>query len=90
MSETEQPSEQIAQLLLRISLLERQVLQAKDQIIGDYENIAELSHRLTIAQENNEKLREEIKRIHSSTAWRLGRLILSPVRTLIFVHQKLR
>ena len=90
MSETEQPSEQIAQLLLRISLLERQVLQAKDQIIGDYENIAELSHRLTIAQENNEKLREEIKRIHSSTAWRLGRLILSPVRTLKFVHQKLR
>ena len=90
MNETEQPSEQIAQLLLRISLLERQVLQAKDQIIGDYENIAELSHRLTIAQENNEKLREEIKRIHSSTAWRLGRLILSPVRTLKFVHQKLR
>ena len=90
MSETEQPSEQIAQLLLRISLLERQVLQAKDQIIGDYENIAELSLRLTIAQENNEKLREEIKRIHSSTAWRLGRLILSPVRTLKFVHQKLR
>ena len=90
MNETEQPSEQIAQLLLRISLLEHQVLQAKDQIIGDYENIAELSHRLTIAQENNEKLREEIKRIHSSTAWRLGRLILSPVRTLKFVHQKLR
>ena len=90
MKKTEQPREQIAQLLLRISLLERQVLQAKDQIIGDYENIAELSHRLTIAQENNEKLREEIKRIHSSTAWRLGRLILSPVRTLKFVHQKLR
>ena len=82
MTEAEEQTEQVAQLVLRISLLERQVLQAKDQIIGDYAHIAELSHRLTIAQVNNEKLREEIKRVHSSTAWRLGRLILSPVRLL--------
>jgi len=82
MTEAEEQTEQVAQLVLRISLLERQVLQAKDQIIGDYAHIAELSHRLTITQVNNEKLREEIKRVHSSTAWRLGRLILSPVRLL--------
>jgi len=82
MNETEQLREQVAQLVLRISVLEHQVLQARDQIIGDYAHIVELSHRLTIAQVNNEKLREEIKRVHSSTAWRLGRLILSPVRLL--------
>lgn len=90
MTDTGDQREQVAQLVLRISVLEHQVLQAKDQIIGDHANNAELSHRLTIAQKNNQKLREEIKRIHSSTAWRLGRLILSPVRTLKFVARKLR
>jgi predicted nucleic acid-binding Zn-ribbon protein len=90
MSETEQLREQVAQLLLRISVLERQVLQAKDQIIGDHARNGELMHRLTIAQKNNKKLRDEIKGIHSSTAWRMGRLILSPVRTLKFVARKLR
>ena len=90
MKKTEQPREQIAQLLLRISLLERQVLQAKDQIIGDHAQNGELLHRLAIAQKNNKKLREEVKLIYSSTTWRLCRLILSPVRTLKLVHQKLR
>ena len=90
MKKTEQPSEQIAQLLLRISLLERQVLQAKDQIIGGYARNGELLHSLAIAKKNEQKLREEVKLIYSSTAWRLGRLILSPVRTLKLVHQKLR
>jgi len=90
MTEAEEQREQVAQLVLRISVLERQVLQAKDQIIGDYANNAELSDRLTIVQKNNQKLREEIKRIHSSTTWRLGRLILSPIRTLKLVLKKLR
>jgi hypothetical protein len=90
MSETEQLREQVAQLVLRISVLEHQVLQARDQIIGDHARNGELLHRLTIAQKNNKKLREEIKRIHLSTAWRLGRVLLSPVRTLKFVARKLR
>ena len=90
MNETEQLREQVAQLVLRISVLEHQVLQARDQIIGDHARNGELLHRLTIAQKNNKKLREEIKRIHSSTAWRLGRVLLSPVRTLKLVVRKLR
>ena len=90
MTDAEGQSEQIAQLVLRISVLEHQVLQARDQIIGAYARNGELSHRLTIAQKNHKKLREEIKRIHSSTAWRLGRLLLSPVRTLKLVVRKLR
>lgn len=90
MNEAEQPSEQIAQLLLRISALEHQVLQAKDQIIGVYARNGELLHRLAIAQKNNKKLREEVKLIHSSTAWRIGRLLLSPVRTLKLVIRKLK
>ena len=90
MNETEQLREQIAQLLVRISVLEHQVLQAKDQIIGDHAQNGELLHHLAIAQKNEQKLREEVKLIYSSTAWRLGRLILSPVWTLKLVHQKLR
>ena len=90
MNETEQLREQIAQLLVRISVLEHQVLQAKDQIIGDHAQNGELLHHLAIAQKNEQKLREEVKLIYSSTTWRLCRLILSPVRTLKLVHQKLR
>ena len=90
MNETEQLREQIAQLLVRISVLEHQVLQAKDQIIGDHAQNGELLHRLTIAQKNNGALHKEVKSIRASMSWRLGRLILSPVRTLKFVHQKLR
>ena len=90
MNDTEQLREQIAQLLLRISALEHQVLQAKDQIIGVYARNGELLHRLAIAQKNNKKLREEVKLIHSSTAWRIGRLLLSPVRTLKLVIRKLK
>lgn len=90
MNEIEQLREQIAQLLVRISVLEHQVLQAKDQIIGDHAQNGELLHRLAIAQKNNKKLREEVKLIHSSTAWRIGRLLLSPVRTLKLVIRKLK
>ena len=90
MNDTEQLREQIAQLLLRISALEHQGLQAKDQIIGVYARNGELLHRLAIAQKNNKKLREEVKLIHSSTAWRIGRLLLSPVRTLKAIFRKLK
>ena len=90
MNDTEQLREQIAQLLVRISALEHQVLQAKDQIIGVYARNGELLHRLAIAQKNNKKLREEVNLIHSSTAWRIGRLLLSPIRTLKLVIKKLK
>ena len=78
------------ELELRILNLEHQVLQAKDQIIGDHARNGELLHRLAIAQKNNKKLREEVKLIHSSTAWRIGRLLLSPIRTLKLVIRKLK
>ena len=78
------------ELELRILNLEHQVLQAKDQIIGVYAQNGELLHRLAIAQKNNKKLREEVQLIHSSTAWRIGRLLLSPVRTLKLVFRKLK
>ena len=90
MNEIEQLREQIAQLLLRISALEHQVLQAKDQIIGDHARNGELLHHLAFAQKNNQKLREEVNLNHSSTAWRIGRLLLLPVRILKLVIRKLK
>ena len=78
------------ELELRVLNLEHQVQQSKDQIIGDHARNGELLHRLAIAQKNNKKLREEVQLIHSSTAWRIGRLLLSPVRTLKLVFRKLK
>ncbi len=87
---SEPTTEQVAQLVLRISVLERQVLQAKDQIIGDYANNAELSHRLTIAQKNNKALRKEVNSIRASMSWKVGRIVLLPVRILKLVIRKLK
>ena len=78
------------ELELRVLKLEHQALQAKDQIIGTLARNGELLHRLAIAQKNNKKLREEVQLIHSSTAWRIGRLLLSPVRTLKLIFRKLK
>ena len=90
MNEDEQLREQIAQLLLRISVLEHQVLQAKDQIIGDHARNGELLHRLTIAQKNNKALHKEVKSIRASMSWKVGRIVLLPVRILKLVIRKLK
>ena len=90
MNEIEQLREQIAQLLLRISALEHQVLQAKDQIIGDHARNGELLHRLTIAQKNNKALHKEAKSIRASMSWKVGRIVLLPVRILKLVIRKLK
>jgi predicted nucleic acid-binding Zn-ribbon protein len=88
--ENEQLREQVSQLLIRLSVLEHQVLQAKDQIVGDHARNGELLHRLTIAQKNNKKLREEVKSIHASTTWKLGRIVMLPIRLLKLVIRKLK
>ena len=90
MDETEQLREQLAQLLNRLTVLERQVLQAKDQIIGDHARNGELSHRLVIAQNNNKKLREEMGSIYSSKTWKFGKLVMLPIRLLKLVIRKLK
>jgi hypothetical protein len=88
--ENEQLREQVSQLLIRLSVLEHQVLQAKDQIVGDHARNGELLHRLTIAQKNNKKLREEVKSIHASTTWKLGSIVMLPIRLLKLVIRKLK
>jgi hypothetical protein len=90
MTGTEEQMEQVAQLVLRISVLERQVLQAKDQIIGDHARNGELLHRLTIAQKNNKALRKEVNSIRASMSWKVGRVVLLPVRILKLVIRKLK
>ena len=88
--ENEQLRDQVAQLLLRLSVLEHQVLQAKDQIVGDHARNGELLHRLNVAQKNNKKLRDEVKSIHASTTWKLGRMVMLPIRILKLVIRKIK
>jgi len=88
--ENEQLREQVSQLLIRLSVLEHQVLQSKDQIVGDHARNGELLHRLTIAQKNNKKLREEVQSIHASTTWKLGNIVMLPIRLLKLVIRKLK
>ena len=78
------------ELELRILNLEHQVLQAKDQIIGDHAQNGELLHRLTIAQKNNRALHKEVKSIRASMSWKVGRIVLLPVRILKLVIRKLK
>ena len=82
MNESEQLGDKMNELVLRISVLEHQVLQAKDQIIGDHARNGELLHRLGIAEKANNALRKEIKAIRVSTTWKLGRVVMLPVRVL--------
>jgi hypothetical protein len=90
MTDAREQREQVAQLVLRISVLEHQVLQAKDQIIGDHARNGELLHRLTIAQKNNKALRKDINSIRASMSWKVGRIVLLPVRILKLVFRKLK
>ena len=82
MNESEQLGDKMNELVLRISVLEHQVLRAKDQIIGDHARNGELLHRLGIAEKANNALRKEIKAIRVSTTWKLGRVVMLPVRVL--------
>ena len=80
--ENEQLREQVAQMTKHISTLEHQELRAKDQIIGDHARNGELVHRLDIAEKANKALRKEIKAMRVSTTWKLGRVVMLPVRVL--------
>ena len=82
MNESEKLGDKMNELVLRISVLEHQVLRAKDQIIGDHARNGELLHRLGIAEKANNALRKEIKAIRVSTTWKLGRVVMLPVRVL--------
>jgi chromosome segregation ATPase len=83
-------SDQLAVQSDQLAASQKHVLQARDQIIGLTARQAELDHRLRIARSNNDKLRRELKDVFGSRTWKLGRLLMLPVRVVRRVISKLK
>ena len=69
---------------------QRKILQARDQIIGLTAQLAERDHLLLVARKNNKILRQELKTISSSSTWKLGNILMTPVRVLRRLFMKNR
>ena len=70
----------IVELQEIIAVAQRNLLQARDQIIGNTARQAELDHHMGIARNDNEILRQEVNAIYRSRTWKLGRTAMLPLR----------
>ena len=75
-------SDHIVELQGIIAVAQRNLLQARDQIIGNTARQAELDHHMGIARNDNEILRQEINAIYRSRTWKLGRTAMLPLRII--------
>ena len=62
--------------------VETQLLHSRDFAIGAAAEVGE--HRALLEQEalRNKKLRNELGRVYKSSTWRIGRMMLFPIRVL--------
>jgi hypothetical protein len=62
--------------------VETQLLHSRDFAIGAAAEVGE--HRALLEQEalRNKKLRNELGRVYKSSTWRIGRMMLLPIRVL--------
>jgi chromosome segregation ATPase len=70
----------IVELQKLIAVAQRNLLQARDQIIGNTARQAELDHHMGIVRNDNEILRQEVNAIYRSRTWKLGRTVMLPLR----------
>jgi hypothetical protein len=73
-------SDHIVELQKLMAVAQRNLLQARDQIIGNTARQAELDHHMGIARNDNEILRQEVNAIYRSRTWKLGRTVMLPLR----------
>jgi hypothetical protein len=83
-------SEQLAAQSEQLAAKQRNLLQARDQIIGNAAYQGELDYRLGLARNENESLRQELNAVYRSRAWKLGRTILLPLRIVRRIIRKLK
>lgn len=83
-------SDDIVELQNLIATAQRNLLQARDQIIGNTARQAELDHHMGIARNDNEILRQEINAIYRSRTWKLGRAMMLPLRIVRRLLAKLK
>jgi len=75
----------VAQLRARIEQLEQHLLQARDYARGMAAEAGEAKAQLAEARRVNANLRRDAQRlreVHATWTWRIGRVILAPVRIL--------
>jgi DNA repair ATPase RecN len=69
-------------LLQHVAELEMELLQNRDYVRGLSAEVGELTARLHAANRQLHQARQETKRLQQSRTWKIGRMILLPVRVL--------
>ncbi len=69
-------------LLQRLAQIEMELLQNRDYVRGLSAEVGELQARLDAAHRQLHQARQETKRLQQSRTWKIGRMVLSPVRAV--------
>ena len=72
----------IPALLQRLAQMEMELLQNRDYVRGLSAEVGELQARLNAAHRHLHQARQETKRLQQSRTWKIGRMVLLPVRVL--------
>jgi chromosome segregation ATPase len=79
----------------RQAALELEILNARDHTIGRAAELANTQHELAVARHQLAAarhqlaaLRRELAAVHSSTTWKLGRIVMLPIRILRRLGQR--
>jgi DNA repair ATPase RecN len=72
----------VPSLLQRVAQMEMELLQNRDYVRGLSAEVGELQARLHAAHRQLHQARQETKRLHNSRTWKIGRMVLLPVRVL--------
>ena len=72
----------IPALLQRLAEIEMELLQNRDYVRGLSAEVGELTARLHAANRQLHQARQETKRLQQSRTWKIGRMMLLPVRVL--------
>jgi hypothetical protein len=72
----------VAELSNKLRDVETQLLHSRDFAIGAAAELGEHRARLAEAALRNKKLRNELNRVYKSLSWRIGQIILLPLRVI--------
>ena len=64
----------------RINDLTTQLIHSRDYAMGKAAELGELNIHVAELQQQLKRARNQLKRAHESTTWKLGRLVMTPVR----------
>ena len=71
---------EIARLEQRVNDLTTQLIHSRDYAMGKAAELGELHMVVADLHQQLKRARNQLKRAHESTTWKLGRLVMTPVR----------